>query len=398
MQLTGEQILSYLTGLIMLALIILIAWRVTRYLSKSNITLGDYLNKNFIREQPTYIVVALIGFCLAEAFLASAIQVEAEFISPIARTIAHFFIGYIGIVIIIGTPRAASEMAKSWAAFKFKNKKRDPATKKLVLDSNGMVQLIDPLNQEKIGYFFISLVGFLIMIGLDIFVPYTALMIIAVGLQKHFEAQMAFLELFVPWFDATKYCIEKGIIEAGEIWNTKERMGYTLYASFQVFIFHIFLGFFDGVIALQKEMSSNIELKSKAKNVQKNINDRGKADKVSADDIQLALEDISQPIELLIKYTEVGKNDNWITKKVDHFTEKFYDTVTYPTQAQANLTSRIVKLANKAVQLEADPNDVAYASKKSVLQREILQLFKTSPTNGNGFGEELTGEKRKWST
>lgn len=100
-------LIATLISIIILAGIILFFW----YLMKQNkgMSLGDAVTVYLIKQHSTVGLIGLILFNVGEAFMAANIHPSGEaYMSPVARNITHFAVGFLGIVMGL---RAITEFA-----------------------------------------------------------------------------------------------------------------------------------------------------------------------------------------------------------------------------------------------------------------------------------------------
>lgn len=371
MEISGEALMSFFSSMVVLAILGVVVWQLAKYLKAKGMNFGEFLNETFVNQQPTFIVACLFGLILAESLLAASIPVVNEFISPLARNVAHFFLGFVSMVVIIGTPLAFSEMLGAWQQLF------------VTIDLRRKKKSKTDMLSTKISYVLVTTFIFIVMLILDIVIPYANLTILAVGMGKHFETVMMFKDTFNPWFDADAYALSLELINEGEQWKHAEALGYTMYSSWWIYISHISFGFFDGFIAWKFKLDAKLKSgQAQTKSIHQKINE-----KVNPKEVQKAMKDIDSYLETLIRATGLVKQESWLESKVDHFADIMYNM---SDKDAAALTGKVVKLCNSLEEVSKITDDSKKQAQLKPIVKEIHSLFEASTEKGAGFGERLS--------
>ena len=222
-------IANALISLVVLIAFVTIIYKVSQNASSKKLTLGQFLNHYFMRNETSIILGLVVLMNIMESTVASAIhQAGKTDVNPIARALMHLSFGTISAVCAINAPKKFMEFGK--LIFLQKNDKG------VYLDSKG-----------KVVYSRGSLMAITFLIGLmlsflAIILPYWNVRIMATGLGEQSLFDIAVMQIF-PWNKNFAMGLPPN-------YKAVDLMSMYMQASFYALQAHLLLTVADGLYAL----------------------------------------------------------------------------------------------------------------------------------------------------
>lgn len=214
----------------LLAMFSYMFYRISSNASNSKLTIGQWLNVYFNRNDTSVILILVCLANIMESLVASSIHKPGEYqINPIARTLMHSSFGFISIVASINAPKKLIELV-------------------MVLQENGTKE--KPVRFRWLRAFFL-LMTFLLLLFLSFVLPYWNVRIMANGLNESKIFDMAINQLN-PWFKGYKYGIPT-------TYHAIDEMSMYMLASYYALLAHYGLSILDSCYALNERLKYGID-------------------------------------------------------------------------------------------------------------------------------------------
>lgn len=356
-------------------------WYLVRKAGKNNLTVGQHLNRIFMREESTILIMLIGGMNIMEALVAASIHPQGgSQVNPVARFAMHLMFGFAGAFCAINAPKKIMEFFKDFHYF-FALIDKDPKKSK---KPKPIIPIIDLL---------LGLGLLLVSIGL----PYANVMIMSTGLGEQEKFRTACWQL-LPWIQNH----ELGISNIN--YSAMDDMTMVMQASFIALISHVFIAILDGLFAVYERYKYDLHEQDEAR-TKKGYNmaetaaagtstnnpakpaetgAAGSKPKPAADDPH------ATQLKYILGFLDLANRDDAHT----YYTRALSVMVENVGEASAAMSGNIVTFYNKCKKYnEEDVKDISYTKAdlermKGELGKDIRAFFRDSPKNG-GFGMEI---------
>lgn len=382
MQQQGADFANLLISGTVVILFIGFIWYLIRKANQNKLTVGQHLNRIFMREESTILIMLIGGMNIMEALVAASIHPQGgSQVNPVARFAMHLMFGLAGAFCAINAPKKIMEFFKDWDYF---FKVVDAKNPKNNRNAKPMIPLIDII----LGLGLLS-----VSIGL----PYANVLIMATGLGEANIFHIACLQL-QPWFNNAKIGI------ADSAYSASEHMSMIMLASFVALIAHVIIAILDGFYALyernkydldvQEEKRSREaykgpeEVKKTGSTIDEKINKNAEEKKEKENNKQESLQ-----LSYLLNFLDIKNQD---TKKT-YYDKAFKVLAENVGPKGANISGMMMDMYTKAkLFIEDTSKDAQYSTedlkrKKDEVKEDIREFFRTSPSDG-GFGFDVVSK------
>jgi hypothetical protein len=350
-------------------------WYLIRKANKNNLTVGQHLNRIFMREESTILIMLIGGMNIMEALVAASIHPQGgSQVNPVARFAMHLMFGLAGAFCAINAPKKIMEFFKDTTYF------------------FGVVDVKNPKNNRKAKPI-IPIIDLLLGLGLltvSIGLPYGNVLIMSTGLGEADKFHLAIMQLR-PWFNNASV----GITDP--TYSATEHMTMIMQASWIALIAHVFIAVLDGLFALyernkydldkQEEERTRkgygIESEPQKSDIDKKITEKGekKSEAQKQQSVQLTY---------LFNFLDIKDQD----KKHTYFEAVMKAMADNVGQVSAGMSGSLTEWYDKIVNFnDVVSKDAQYSTEDLKRQREelkvdLLQFFRDKPKDG-GFGIDI---------
>ena len=324
---------------------------------KKNLTIGQFINTLFLREESTFVVALIFCLSIGEGMVAGSIVPPTEAGgNPLARMFLHIVFSVTGG--IFG-----------------------------VLAMKKLVEAITMIFGTKRYHWVFTIVAFLLsvsLVGASLLLPYINVDIMSSGLGENQLFHIA-LAQWMPWYDHIDWHVP-------EDFNPIDKMSMYMKASYWALIVHYCISFIDGLYAVYEHYKFGVDKIVDAK-TKKAFDDMSKEAGVT-DDVKKDNKDEKKPddkkpsndvgylkaVKEVIDFLGLTNKDSANKMVVDAMQSKTGEDVAHMSAILTQFTDSIKNLDKKKPSLSPS----IYQAQVKELQKKITEKFSAALSDG-GF-------------